>query len=768
MSSTYNSITPSRLPSSAMPSSPRNLLLPLQHMLSFIALASRVSYLLLLLLLPLLLLSSCSRKADPEWSKFLPEQTVLVYWGDQDQDERLRMEIGELVGDPMLVRQVLSDSAAVEPLVTALVPESVDQLSTLWIYSTSSGLNQSLAKSGWISKGSYSISEGQIDLFEKNDSAIATSTIGDWTIVSTRSRTIEQALRAANRTISRLVIVNSPGFHINVSEIGRLVAPLTSPAYRADLARSFQGLGVVHLSMASDSINPAWTIQLPIKSSNSRLVSYLIAGSDGQNASFGVPPGMALSLVWNDPHGVRPYDSLRYVGQTGEAVRSAIASMSPHLSHEVAMYVSDASSQGVAYVRKANMAAVGSVFADLYQRGVLDGERDVFVGRDPAFAKAICSGLCDLNRYSIGLGEDGIVISSSETLVRRLMVGYGDVSSLDSLVPAGGEGADGVAGSYGWVDVASMIAAARANGWMSSDKPVPGILRRFATLAYSVHTGGGMMNLNLKLNKGSSASTLTDLVLAWQYPLRGDLLVAEPVVAVLNGKSTVLISTASGRVLALGSDGNLLFEVTTGTQEPVGGVEIYDWYANRSPVVFQAAGSAIYAWSPSGNLLPTFPFVIDSPISAPIVLTDVDGNAEPEILVATADERLHLINRDGRGVAGWPVYTDGNIVARPEASKSNGSWRVEITTENAVEIYDRLGQRISNRHHIGDHADKLDSLKNRGISGLFDGSAPMLYGQFPVVADIDGDGRKELIVVLDGQIRCYRLPSSRPDSLSAK
>jgi len=687
----------------------------------------------------------------------------MVYWGNDDQDGSLRAEIGELIGETLLADQILGDLEGQVPVATALVPESVDQLSTLWIYATSTEFTSSLAQAGWKSKGGYSIGEGRIDLYEKDGLTLASSRLGEWTAVSSRSRTIEQALRSANGTLPYMKITNEPGFHVNAGEFGRLVAPLATPAHRADLAKSFQGLGVVHIRPSGNPTNPEWTIQVPLTGNASRLVHYLMSGSTRESASFGVPPGMTMSMVWNDPHGSRRYDSLRSTGQSAETLRLATDALAAQLSPEVAMYVSEAPSVGVAYVRKANMSAIGGIFAELYQRGVLDGDREVFVGRDPALARAICSGLCDLSRYAIGLRDDGVVISSSETLVRRLMVSDSAGSSLDSRVPAAGDGSNGEAGSYGWVDVSSVISAARAIGWMPSDRPVPGILRRFATIAYSVQTRSNTMAINIKLSTGANAPTRTDLVLAWQYPLRGDVLVSEPVLAVLNGNPTILATTSTGRVLAIGSDGTLQFEVTTGTQVPVGGVEIYDWYANRSPVVVQAAGSAIYAWSPSGSLLPGFPFVLDSPISAPILITDVDGNAEPEILAATDDERLHLINRDGRGVAGWPVYTDGMVVERPVALLENGSWSVQVTTIHATEVFDRLAQRKTSRPHLDDYVEIPDSLKTSSIPSPFSESTPALYGQFPLVVDIDGDGRSELIVVLDGQLRCYRLPTARTD-----
>jgi hypothetical protein len=685
---------------------------------------------------------------------------VLVHWGDIDPAGALRNEIGELVGEPMLVEQVFGDSIELFPVATALVPESVDQLSTLWIFSAESNVEEVLGAAGWIGKSSYSISEGHIDLIELNGVSLALGGSSKWTIVSRSSRTIEQALRASDGTVERMVIENSEGFHLNAGEFGRMLAPLANSSVRSELARALRGLGTVLIRPPGGADLTDWVIDIPVSADTSRLVHYLLASTNGVNSSFGIQPGIALSIVWQDPYGVEPYDGLRGSSIGGDAAHRAISDLAPHMSSEVAMYVTDAPSASVAYVRRADMSQVGGIFADLYQRGVVDGDGDVFVGRDPALANAICSGLCDVSRYTIGLRHDGIVISASETLTRRLMVIDESMPRLDSRVPMGGVGADGRSGSYGWADLMSLVAAARSNGWMTSDRPVPGILRRFASVAYSVRAMEGKLSLHLRLDTENRGESRTELILAWQYPLRGDQLVAEPVVATLNGRQSILATTSTGRVLALGSDGNLQFEVTTGTQVPVGGVEIYDWYANRSPVVLQAAGSAIYAWSPSGNLLPSFPFILDSPISAPITLTDIDGNAEPEIVVPTSDSRLHLINRDGRGVAGWPVFTDGMVTEKPVPSQSGSSWSVEVTTEFATEVFDRLGRRTISRLHLDHVIESPDSIASSPQLPTFAGSAPVLYGQYPVVADIDGDGRMELIVVLDGQLRCYRLPSS--------
>lgn len=723
---------------------------------------SSVSPLLLFLLLILFLLPlSCSKKADPDWSRFLPEQTVLVHFDDDEANDSLLADISELTGEPLNAGHIIADSIGVRPTATVLIPEGVDQLSTLWIYSEAQSLDSRLSQAGWVPKGSYSISEGTVRQFERAGQSVAVAQASGYTILSPRSRTIEQALRASRGTTPSLEITNQNGFHINAGEFGRLLAPLAASAHKADLAKSFNGLGVVHVRPTAGETPADLRLEITASPKASSLVKYLLRTTQNPSPPPGVPPGMAMALSWQDPTGSAPHDSLRYAGLPSGSALNAVVEFSAALSPQVTMYLSDAPSGGVAYMRSADVAAVGGILAELYRRGMVDGDGDLFVGRDPALARAICSGMCNLERYAIGLRDDAIVISSDETLTRRLMVADSLSQGLDAMVPRG-LGGDGTReGSYGWADVSSVVAAARANGWMASDLDVPGILRRMGSISYRVGSEGGQLVVDIRTSAETTAAPRGELVLAWQYPLRDETLVAPPVATVLNGRSVVVATTNSGRVLALGSGGNLLFEVTTGTQVPVGGVEVYDWYANRSPVVLQAAGAAVYAWSPSGNLLPGFPFVFDATISAPITITDIDGNAEPEIVVPTDDARLHLINRDGRGVAGWPVHTDGVVQKQPIASTVNGAWSVQIATTYASEQYDRRGQRLASRLNLSDVDIPADTLGIQVAPTPFDGTQPFRFGQHPLVADIDGDGYQELIVAIDGQLRCYRLTSSR-------
>src|SRR5690606_1894999 len=170
------------------------------------------------------------------------------------------------------------------------------------------------------------------------------------------------------------------------------------------------------------------------------------------------------------------------------------------------------------------------------------------------------------------------------------------------------------------------------------------------------------------------------------------------------------------------------------------------------------------------------------------------NDGEPDIIVATADERLHLINRDGRGQFGWPVYTSGLVETEPEVSGIGSDWRVRVSFNGGAEVFDRNGLRVQfeprNRIDIapedtatvareiqvfdqwdvnGDGTkdiirydptlglDVIDGARNRSLAGL----GSLRYASQILVTDFNDDGYPEIIALIDGQLRCYRIDYRR-------
>ena len=744
---------------------------------------------------------SCSKRTDPEWLPLIPATSPVLEVGISPGSSSAFDDIAALAGTPSELSEIVDISVEYTIVGRALVAEGVDQLAPLWVLDVDQNrFVRALVDSGWVRSESYDAGYGEVQTFNKGSITLVMSQKRSLMIVSTNSFVIELALRSNDGDIAHFPQPTNEGsIQLNSAALGSIVAPSVMPEYRSLMARVLAGGGVSGFTITPDSSDAVtWlTASFPTDEQSSVLMRYLRSTKYDETLHSLVPMGASLAMFWSDPYGVVEYDDIRWnniPGGNDERLGPHVDALKQALLPSIALVVMDGTTGEIAFIRKANIVAAGSVLADLYQRGYIDGQNDVFTSRSRYLARIIGSALCNFEDYAFGLGSDYIVISESENLVRRLMV-TDDGGSLD-LHPRFQE-LSGNTSSHGatiWMNMTSLLSASRTAGWLSDDPKGISILNYANHIVIQTDARvDGKLEVRAGVNRQQRNDTVGP-VLVWQYPLRDTQLESKPIITTLNGIAAVIATTQSGRVLAVSPTGKLLFDVTTGSQKPKGSVLMYDWYANRSPVVMQAAGTTIYAWSPTGSLLPGFPFVIDAPISAPIHITDANNDGEPDIVVATADERLHLINRDGRGQFGWPVYTSGVVESELEISGVGSDWRVRVSFNGGVEEFDRTGQRThyetTNRVDISPadtaaigrdiqvfeqwdvNADGtkdiirydpkkglevIDGARNRSLAGL----GSLRFASHILVADFNDDGYPEIITLVDGQLRCYRIDYRR-------
>jgi hypothetical protein len=359
---------------------------------------------------------------------------------------------------------------------------------------------------------------------------------------------------------------------------------------------------------------------------------------------------------------------------------------------------------------------------------------------------------------AIGLGTEGIIISSNQTMVNRLMdVPSSSLRDLSPSLPRFTEAGSGAPASTFWVDLDGILTTSRSAGWVAPGRTLPPLLQTISELGTRIHVDDNALYIHLKFNGTDTPRSNDEMVLAWQYPLRGESIVAVPRVAQIAGKTTVILTTDRGRVMGFNAEGSLVLDVNAGSRTPIDGVITYDWYGNKSPVVIQAADNMIYAWSPTGSLLPGFPITFEAKITAPLFITDSNKDGEPEIIVATEDQLLHMINRDGRSLTGWPVSTNGIVRSTPTASILNDVWQVRIESESSYEIFNRNGDEIESSPKLSELGQEPDTLNGLPANSPYLNYNQARFAPFPLSADLDGDGIQELVIVSEGQIRCYRI-----------
>ncbi len=127
-------------------------------------------------------------------------------------------------------------------------------------------------------------------------------------------------------------------------------------------------------------------------------------------------------------------------------------------------------------------------------------------------------------------------------------------------------------------------------------------------------------------------------------------------------------------------------------------------------------------------------------------VTNLDGDAELEILVGSLDGKVYAFNHDGTAVPGWPVDPTGEgyrILASPAAANIDGDANVEV-------IIAAANGRLYAVEHDG--TAKWDASLG-DVAEVFDNQ---VINSTPVVSDIDGNGSKEIVVGgYDGKLYAF-------------
>ncbi|MBI4597804.1 MAG: S8 family serine peptidase [Candidatus Omnitrophica bacterium] len=128
-----------------------------------------------------------------------------------------------------------------------------------------------------------------------------------------------------------------------------------------------------------------------------------------------------------------------------------------------------------------------------------------------------------------------------------------------------------------------------------------------------------------------------------------------------------------------------------------------------------------------GTEMPGWPKTSANYISDPITLADLDGNGDLELIFGEEDWKVHAYHHDGTPVTGWPVSVDnGQNVSGAAVGDVDGDHGPEIIIANDEQLYvwHADGTRMPGWPKM---------LGNNGISQ-------------PVLADLDGDGKQDIIV----------------------
>ena len=197
---------------------------------------------------------------------------------------------------------------------------------------------------------------------------------------------------------------------------------------------------------------------------------------------------------------------------------------------------------------------------------------------------------------------------------------------------------------------------------------------------------------------------------------------------------------------ALGDiDADGLPEVVVGTNSP-------PWGGPGSPDPDYTTAT-LWAINGDSTNVPGFPVETEQWIQSSPALGDVDGDGDLEIVVGTGvgiagagGYKVYAWNGDGSSLANWPRPTAGNVFASPALGDLDGDGDLEIVVGCG------LGGEASCTFLYAWHADGGDvdgfPMQPEDIDP-YHSDRPNTLPFPPVLADYDGDGQVEILIVVE-------------------
>jgi hypothetical protein len=161
----------------------------------------------------------------------------------------------------------------------------------------------------------------------------------------------------------------------------------------------------------------------------------------------------------------------------------------------------------------------------------------------------------------------------------------------------------------------------------------------------------------------------------------------------------------------------------------------------------------VYAFNGDGTILPGFPVEASQNLQSSPAIGDVDGDGWPDIVVGTGTyqssggNEVYAWDHAGRPLSGWPVTTGGNMPAPPALGDLDGDGNLEVVIGCGSEgdPYPAPCTDLYAWHGDGTLVSgfPLNPPRNDGWGDEKPNGLP--YS--PVLADYDGDGEIEILVV---------------------
>jgi hypothetical protein len=661
---------------------------------------------------------SCSLVDEQPWTSLVPSESsfLIIPQKDVSISTISEMEYASILDDITLtsIQQISNFDTDVLSKVSlkgvALFPSKSTESELIWITESKTSIDSWVKKYYQpLSQNYYSLKGNTIHKIDpENGITFYASQINEWVIFSSSSLALESSIRSYIGDSPSMEIPTDPTpgqLIMNTPKLDHWVEQFSNVSFVPSIAQSFSGSNSASLLFddLGDSLEATLGLSGKITLSDSSRSS-LIESVSSKNmpisldryiasnaAAFAIFRSTPSSVPSKPKQRATKLDSLLLNSNTDYTeIANSLDAPFAFESFSESGLVSTGEYLLMRKVR--NSSQLRSKLNELSRDGFISTIGNSYFASSSILSKLIGSDLSPFVDFYISFSRDVVVISNRRGLsesvesdrARRRVIYYDDdYSEIRKDLPAE---------ISGFVWVASGEFQDFIEPFLLPKNSTLSLLNQFDIAHITLQRlNQNSVDFSFKTrNKEGTSQPYQEL---WVTSLSNSDLTGTPILGDIVGSSSdeIIYSTENGTVYAVATDGTIVMQTSTNGSVPVGSPVLYDWYGNNQPVVMLGAGTKIFAWNQNGNLLPKFPIELNQQITAPIVVTDVRRNGVPEIIAATEDRMLHVIDGRGENVAGWPRTVNTAITSKPVFAEVDGTWSIWVFSQNILHSWLRNG-----------------------------------------------------------------------------
>lgn len=644
----------------------------------------------------------------------VPEQNRSV---DQMLSQPFTPLMDDITPSAMQLITNVQDQANEQITVDALLfhPSSSNEWHPVWITQTVNGLPGKLTGmyQNEYEQNQYEFKGFTVEKLFFDARILFMVSFDQWTIFSQSSFAIESILRGltgAEETMELSQNQTAPGSIImNTETMDEWVQQLSQVLNRPFLQGIFAGASPISFQQnQGESEQFEWQLQgtMQVQDSTSSLVQYLTQPATGFTLDRYIPVNAAgFSIFRVDQQTLQTDDDfeaeeLDLYLQSNQGSWHAIQQ---NLADEVA-FVSFAnsgpsSSSEFLFLRTiSDSSGVRSALDQLTEQEYVIKDGTTYFVNSHLLGKLFGSDIYPINDFYVTVYEGVLAMAQRKGLAesvggdanRRRVMYYDDgYSTIRNSLP-------NPLSSIHYINAADF--GAYVQPWLFPQNYVSNLLSNLDEFVISTRLEPGTNNVDVRFTSFDQETENYPFTEQWLFPLNEAEISGPPVLANITGspRNEVIFSTENGYIYALATDGTVILQASTENDIPVGPPVVYDWYGNNQNIIMQAAGNKVYAWNQSGSILPNFPIRLDENITTPLTITDITGNGVAEIILATADRNMHILNARGQEINGWPRATNSVVESKPSIAEINNQQSLFAFSENTLHAWNVNGQLREN------------------------------------------------------------------------